>query len=280
MCRECGCDDPERSAQATVRHFHDHEHSPGPRSEDHHHHHDHGHEREEAQRRTLAVKRSLMELNDHLAQHNRIRFALDGVLVLNLMSSPGAGKTRLLELTLRDLADRLRMGVVVGDLETDNDARRLRQAGGPIISINTGTLCHLDADMVARAAEQLDLEKLDVLFVENVGNLVCPASFDLGEDLRVVLMSSTEGEDKPLKYPPAFKRADVVVLTKTDLANPNWCDLDVARENIRMVAPQAELIELSARTGEGLDAWYRFLLAHARKEAAPAPVGILDGAEI
>ena len=281
MCRDCGCSDPNRLAEVAHEHVHAHSH------DHHHHHHEHdlplplgeGSEREGAPgERTIAVERSLLELNDHLAMHNRERFEADGVLVLNLMSSPGAGKTRLLELTLGDLADRLRMGVIVGDLATDNDARRLRVSGAPVVSVNTGTMCHLEADMIARAASELELAGLDLLFIENVGNLVCPASFDLGESVRVVLMSVTEGEDKPLKYPPLFKRADLVLVTKTDLLAATGFDLLEARENIRRIAPQAEIIGLSARTGDGLDAWYRFLLKRMPQRQLAA--GIVDGAEI
>ena len=277
MCKDCGCSDPTRLAEAAHEHHHAHEHAH--RHHDHHHHHHHHHEGE-PDSQTIDVKRSLLELNDHLALHNRERFAEAGVLVLNLMSSPGAGKTRLLELTLGDLADRLRMAVIVGDLETDNDARRLRVSGAPVVSVNTGTMCHLEADMIGRAAAQLDLAELDVLFIENVGNLVCPASFDLGESLRVVLMSVAEGEDKPLKYPPMFKTADLVLLTKMDLVNATWFDLQAARENLRHVAPQAELIELSARKGSGLEDWYSFLLERAPRHAEAKPAGIVDGAEI
>ena len=268
MCRDCGCSDPERLAQ--VAHEHDHAHG----HEHHHHHHSHDGTPGE---RTIAVQRSLLELNDHLAMHNRERFEHEGLLVLNLMSSPGAGKTRLLELTLGDLASELKMGVIVGDLATDNDARRLRVSGAPVVSVNTGTMCHLEADMIARAASELDLAELDVLFIENVGNLVCPASFDLGEAVRVVLMSVTEGEDKPLKYPPLFKRADLVLVTKTDLLAATGFDLLEARENIRRIAPQAEIIGISARTGEGLDAWYRFLLERAPQREAATAAGIENG---
>lgn len=272
MCRDCGCSNPERLAQAAHEHHHEHAH-------EHSHEHHHEHDQEAARRRTIEVTQSLLELNDHLALHNRQWFARERVVALNLMSSPGAGKTQLLEATLSDLAGRLKMGVVVGDLETDNDARRLRGAGAPVVSISTGTMCHLEADMVGKAARELDTSLLDVLFIENVGNLVCPASFDLGESLRVVLMSVTEGEDKPLKYPPMFKRADVVLLTKIDLLAATGFDLHAACENIRRVAPQVRIISLSARSGEGLDAWYRYLLSHApQRELAPA--AIVDGAEI
>jgi hydrogenase nickel incorporation protein HypB len=258
MCRDCGCSDPERAEQLSEAHKHAHEHGhPHVHGEGHSHAHTHQ-DGDRADRR-LTIERSLTELNDHLAMHNRERFSREKVAVVNLMSSPGAGKTRLLELTLGDLAASLRMAVIVGDLATENDARRLRESGAPVVAITTGTMCHLEADMIGRACDEFDLASLDLLFIENVGNLVCPASFDLGEGLRVVLMSVTEGEDKPLKYPPMFKLADVVLVTKTDLTDAAGTDLASAIENIRQVAPQAQVIELSARTGDGLDDWYEFL---------------------
>jgi hydrogenase nickel incorporation protein HypB len=213
-----------------------------------------------------------MELNDHLAMHNRERFRREGVFVVNLMSSPGAGKTRLLEQTLDDLANTLQMAVITGDLQTDNDARRLANRGAPVVPVTTGTMCHLEADAVSRACADLDFSAIDVLFIENVGNLVCPASFDLGEDVRIVLLSVTEGEDKPLKYPPIFKLSDLVLITKSDLAEPAGFDRNSALEHIARVAPQAAVIEVSARTGSGLNQWYKFLLQRvaARFDIKPA----------
>ena len=259
MCRDCGCSDTSRIEELTHAHEHAHDHSHA------HDHHDHRHYAEADNlshnpRQTLTIGRSLVEMNDHLAMHNRERFQRDGVFVINLMSSPGAGKTRLLERTLSDLAGVLQMAVITGDLQTDNDARRLAGRGAPVIPVTTGTMCHLEADLVSNACAKLDLKSTDALFIENVGNLVCPASFDLGEEARVVLMSVTEGEDKPLKYPPMFKLADVVLLTKIDLAEPSGFDRETALANIAGVAPQAKLIELSARSGEGLNQWYKFLL--------------------
>ena len=258
MCRDCGCGNPERAGQLSDAHKHAHEHGH-PHAHGEGHSHAHTHQDDDRDERRLTIERSLTELNDHLAMHNRERFSRHKVTVVNLMSSPGSGKTRLLQLTLGDLAASLRMAVIVGDLATDNDARRLRESGAPVVSITTGTMCHLEADMIGRACDELDLASLDILFIENVGNLVCPASFDLGEGIRVVLMSVTEGEDKPLKYPPMFKLADVVLVTKTDLTDAAGIDLASAIRNIRQVAPQAQVIELSARTGDGLDDWYEFL---------------------
>lgn len=210
-------------------------------------------------RRLLDVQTSLLAANEDCAAKNRARFQQHGLTVFNLVSSPGAGKTALLVATLERLAGRLHAGVIVGDLATENDAARLRTTGAPVVQITTGTLCHLDAQMIDRAADMLDLAALDLLFIENVGNLVCPAEFDLGETRRVVLLSTTEGEDKPLKYPPIFRFADAVVISKMDLAHAVEFDLASARTNIRRVNPQATLFELSARTGEGMEEWGRWV---------------------
>lgn len=216
--------------------------------------------------RQVQVQKSLMSFNDRVAQENRQRFK--HCLVLNLVSSPGSGKTALLERTLRDLAGRWRSGVIVGDLATDNDARRLQATGVPSVQIATGTVCHLEAEMVARAAEGLELAALDLLVIENVGNLVCPAAWDLGEDLRVVLLSVTEGEDKPLKYPRIFKDADIVIINKTDIAEAVGFEREQALAHLRSVAPQAHVLELSARSGAGVEAWYACLEQALSKKRA------------
>lgn len=215
--------------------------------------------------RSVDLRVPLLEKNDILAERNRGYFLGRGLVALNLVSSPGAGKTTLLERTLDELGRELRCAVVVGDLETDNDGRRLHRPHAPVAQITTGTTCHLDAAMVGRAVESLDLDRVKLLFIENVGNLVCPASFDLGEQVRVVLLSTTEGEDKPLKYPPIFKSAHVVLLTKLDVADALGFRRDVAVNNIRRIAPQARILELSARTGEGVGAWYDYLRGLAVK---------------
>jgi hydrogenase nickel incorporation protein HypB len=212
-----------------------------------------------AERRTVAVRQNLLLKNDAQAHLNRALFRSGGLLAVNVLSSPGAGKTTLLQRTLTDLGARLPAAVVVGDLATDNDARRLRVPGVEAVQVTTGTVCHLEAAMVAKACQQLRLDGRRLLFIENVGNLVCPASYDLGEDLRVVLLSVTEGEDKPLKYPKIFKTADAVLVTKTDLASAASFDRAAALTNVRDIAPQAEVLELSARSGEGLAAWYAYL---------------------
>lgn len=209
--------------------------------------------------KSIDVRIPLLEKNDILAERNRGFFLGRGLVALNLVSSPGAGKTTLLERTLDDFGRETKCAVLVGDLETENDGRRLRRPYAPVAQITTGTTCHLDASMVARGVESIDLTGVKVLFIENVGNLVCPASFDLGEQVRVVLLSTTEGEDKPLKYPPIFKSAHVVVLTKIDVAQTLGFDCALAVANIRKIAPQARVIQLSARTGEGFGEWVDLL---------------------
>jgi hydrogenase nickel incorporation protein HypB len=211
------------------------------------------------ERWTVEIGEAVLGHNATLAAQNRRRFQEAGLRVLNLVSSPGSGKTALLERTLTDLQGRVAVGVIVGDLETDNDARRLRGKGAQVVQITTGGYCHLEASMVAQAADKLDLTALQVLVIENVGNLVCPAAYDLGEDTRVALLSVTEGEDKPLKYPVIFRNADVVIVTKMDLAEAVELDRDALRRNLCRAAPQARVIELSARTGAGMDAWYDLL---------------------
>ena len=207
------------------------------------------------QPRIVEVREGILKKNDQRARELRDEFRRQGVYVVSLVSSPGAGKTALLEKTLLALKDVRHVAALVGDLATDNDARRLGQTGVPVRQITTGTLCHLEAQMVADALEGWDLESLDVLFLENVGNLVCPSSYDLGEDLRVVLLSVTEGEDKPLKYPTIFNSADLAVITKMDLAEAVGFRRDEAHHNIREVRPGLEILETSARTGQGMEAW-------------------------
>ena len=248
-------------------HTHPHSHSHGHVHEHEHEHGDHGPSKghAESEHRTVEVRQAILSKNDRLAERNRGFFEARGLLVLNVLSSPGSGKTTLLRETVRSLTPKLKAGIVVGDLATDNDARRLRESGAPVVQITTGTVCHLEAEMVANAVRQMDLAGLQMLIIENVGNLVCPASYDLGEELRVVLLSVTEGEDKPLKYPPMFQAAHVVIISKMDLAQPCGFDRDAALANLRRVAPQAQVFELSARTGQGLESWTEFLLNRRRE---------------
>ena len=212
-------------------------------------------------RRTVDLQVRILDENDRRAADNRAFFRERGIRALNFVSSPGSGKTTLLQRTLGALASEIGTAVLVGDLETANDAQRLRRPGVPVAQITTGGTCHLDAGMIARGLAALPLDGVRLLFIENVGNLVCPASFDLGENRRITLVSCTEGEDKPLKYPPMFSSAHAVILTKIDVAAAMEFDLDLARTNIRRAAPQAEVFELSARTGQGFDAWLAYLRA-------------------
>ena len=214
-----------------------------------------------AQTRLVQVRQHVLKENDVAARGLRQRFHEAGVHVVSLVSSPGAGKTSFLEKTLTLLRERYRVAALVGDLATDNDAHRLARSGVPVRQITTGAVCHLEAPMVESALLGWKLDELDYLFVENVGNLVCPASYDLGETLRLVLMSVTEGEDKPLKYPTIFNTADVAVLTKIDMADAAEFDRAAACRNIEAVRPGMEVLEVSAKTGAGMEAWLRFLEA-------------------
>lgn len=208
----------------------------------------------------ITVLKSLLSANDHEAAHNREHFDHHGVLALNLMSSPGSGKTLLLEATIEALKDEFRIAVIEGDLETENDAARIRAKGVPAVQITTGSACHLDAHMVHGALHHLNLENIDILFIENVGNLVCPASFDLGQHRNITLLSVTEGDDKPAKYPVMFRAADLVLLTKTDLLSV-LDDFDPARAEdcLRKLANPAPALRLSARNKDGLTAWFDWL---------------------
>jgi hydrogenase nickel incorporation protein HypB len=219
--------------------------------------------------RIVEVREGILKKNDLLARELRARFREAGVYVVSLVSSPGAGKTELLQRTLSELKATRRVAALVGDLATERDAQRLARAGVPVRQIVTGTVCHLEAEMVSRALDGWDLAALDLLFVENVGNLVCPSSYDLGEDLRVVLHAVTEGEDKPLKYPTIFNSADLAVITKIDLAQAVGFDRAEAYRNIREVRAEAAILETSARSGEGMADWLR-LLAEGRRSAAEA----------
>ncbi|MCX8155479.1 MAG: hydrogenase nickel incorporation protein HypB [Verrucomicrobiae bacterium] len=258
MCKDCGC-----SAGGPVQingqpmnpptdPGHGHGHPQAPLA------HAHG-QGEAIAPHHVEVHQSLLEKNDRYAERNRGFFQAKKWLVLNMLSSPGSGKTTLVQKTAEHLRGRLRVGVIVGDLATDNDAARLRAAGIPVVQITTGTLCHLEAEMVGRALSQLESTPLDILIIENVGNLVCPAAYDLGEHLRAVLLSVTEGEDKPLKYPPVFHSAHAALVTKMDLAEATAFDRERALANLRRISHHARVFELSARTGQGMEEWCDFL---------------------
>lgn len=220
--------------------------------------------------RLVEVRRNLLKENDVIARALRERFRAAGVFVVSLVSSPGSGKTTFLEKTLSRLQPRYRVRALVGDLATDNDAARLARSQAPVKQITTGTLCHLEAQMVEKALLDWDLEQMDFLFIENVGNLVCPSSYDLGENLRLVLMSVTEGEDKPQKYPTIFNSADVVVITKDDLAAAVEFDWQAARRSIESVRPGIEIFRLSAKTGVGLEPYLDFLAQRMSEQRALA----------
>ncbi len=273
MCGTCGCSDPNNEvtlkdpatgAMSVLRmghdhsrtHGHDHDHG---HSHDHgHHHHDHSHSHE-GKGRVISLEQAVLAENDMNAMRNRGWFEGRGILALNLVSSPGAGKTTLLEETIKALAGAVEIAVIEGDQMTSNDADRIHAAGAKALQINTGAGCHLEADMVASAAKQLNPGEGAVLMIENVGNLVCPALFDLGERMKVAIVSTTEGDDKPLKYPHMFRASEVVLVNKIDLAP--YVDFDPERmaANIKSVNPQAKIFMLSARTGEGMQAWLDFL---------------------
>lgn len=281
MCETCGCSQrgpygidgtpaDEVKSPLLAKEAADHHHGHGPGDEPHHHHHhdhshphshdhDHGHVH-------LDVNQAVLAQNDRLAERNRGCFQGLGLTVLNMVSSPGAGKTTLLQKTLEMLKGRLRAAVIVGDLATDNDAARLRATEVPVVQVTTGTLCHLEAEMISRAIGKLDLKNLDLVIIENVGNLVCPASFDLGEDTRITLLSVTEGEDKPLKYPPIFQAADAAIVTKCDLADAVEFNREEALANLRQVSPKAKVFETSAKTGAGMDAWVDYLVERREKK--------------
>jgi hydrogenase nickel incorporation protein HypB len=223
----------------------------------------------------LDIHDKVLAANDCMALHNRGHFARRGILALNLMGSPGAGKTAIVEATSSALKGRARLGAVSGDLATDRDARRLRQAGVPALTITTGSACHLDAAMVHRALDSFRSAALDIFVIENVGNLVCPAIYDLGQAANVVALSVTEGEDKPLKYPPIFRAADLVLLTKIDLL-PHLSGLSVAafEESLSHVMPEPRIIPISARTGEGISDWIDWITDRlAASSAVPSPQG-------
>jgi hydrogenase nickel incorporation protein HypB len=217
--------------------------------------------------RIVEVRQGILKKNDLLAHGLRRRFEASNVFVVNLVSSPGAGKTTFLQATLTALHAGCRVAALVGDLATERDAERLGRSGAPVRQIVTGTVCHLEAEMVGSALADWDLAALDYLFIENVGNLVCPASYDLGENLRVVLLSVTEGEDKPLKYPTIFSGTDLAILTKMDIAEAVGFDREEAHRNIQEVRPGLEVLETSARSGLGMEAWLAKLDELARRRS-------------
>ena len=251
MCKTCGCEEADLPAEAA--HHHEHGHAP-----------DHDHRQGTGQGgRILKLERAVLAKNDELAEQNRAWLAGRRVVALNLLSAPGAGKTALLERTLRDLRGEFPIHVIEGDQATDHDARRIQDAGGRVVQINTGAGCHLDAAMVARALEELDPPPGSVLFIENVGNLVCPALFDLGERAKVVVCSVTEGDDKPAKYPHVFRASSLLLLNKIDLLPYVPFDAERCLQFARQANASLQVVRLSAARGDGLADWYAWLREQA-----------------
>ncbi len=279
MCTVCGCGDGETKIEGHDHaHDHHHGHSHGhEHSHDHAHSHTHEHHHADganhdygqgpahahapgmSQKRMVQIEQDILGKNNQYAAGNRQQFEAKGILVLNLVSSPGSGKTTLLTRSIGDLKSNSEIAVIEGDQQTANDAERIRETGIPAIQINTGKGCHLDAHMVGHAVENLELKEKSLLFIENVGNLVCPAAFDLGEAHKVAILSVTEGEDKPLKYPDMFHAADLMILNKTDLLPYLDFDVDKCIEYARRVNPDIEVIQLSAKSGDGLSDWYSWI---------------------
>lgn len=262
MCDTCGCGQPGNEVRILKpgdemqeqNHHHEHNH-------DHSHDHDHDHDHHHHGPSRVNVEEDILGRNNLLAERNRGYFEARKIKVFNLVSSPGSGKTSLLERTIRELGKDQEFFIVEGDQQTMNDAERIKSAGAPVVQVNTGQGCHLDAEMVNKAMKELELTDNSILMIENVGNLVCPAMFDLGESKRVVIMSVTEGEDKPQKYPYMFQTSDLCIINKTDLLPYVDFDLARAKEYALQVNHHLTFIELSAKTGEGMDQWYAWIRA-------------------
>lgn len=252
MCGTCGCGQEDQVTFSKPgeenHHHHNHDHQ-------HDHNHDHHHHKE------IQLEIDVLSKNNMLAERNRGYFEALNILALNLVSSPGSGKTSLLERTITSMKGELDMFIIEGDQQTSNDAERINKAGAPVIQVNTGNGCHLDAHMVNHATKELQPGNGSVLFIENVGNLVCPSMFDLGESKRVVIISVTEGEDKPIKYPTMFESSQICIINKTDLLPYVDFDVEKTKEYARRVNPNIEFIELSVKSGEGMDGWYDWLKA-------------------
>ena len=277
MCDTCGCGNPGEKAIIRVpgeelskeednlhedEHYHSHPHSHDHNSDHHHHHHkgdDHDHDHQGSIKKIVSVETDILHANNLMAERNRGLFEAKNLTAINLMSSPGSGKTTLLERTINELKDKLQFSVIEGDQQTMNDAERIKVTGVPVVQVNTGNGCHLDAEMINRAVKRLNPENDSLIMIENVGNLVCPSLFDLGEGYRVVIMSVTEGEDKPLKYPNMFRSADLCILNKCDLLPYLDYDISKAIEFGHRVNPHLQFIELSAKSGEGINEWYQWL---------------------
>jgi len=268
MCTVCGCGEGETTIEGHDHHHHEHPH-------DEHHHHEHGEHTHDygqgaahahapglSQSRMVQIEQDILSKNNQYADANRRYFSEHGILCLNLVSSPGSGKTTLLSETIKAMSDQFSVAVIEGDQQTALDADRIRKSGAKAVQINTGKGCHLDAHMVGHAKGDLQLSRGSMLFIENVGNLVCPAAFDLGEAAKVVILSVTEGADKPLKYPDMFHAASLMILNKTDLLPYVDFDVDACCEYARRINPGIKIVQLSATTGEGMQQWYDWISAH------------------
>ncbi len=277
MCDSCGCGHPGEKATIRVpgeeltgrqdnqhehehehehEHYHSHPHKYNPNGEHHYQDHDDYH------KRTISVETDILYANNLIAERNRGLFEAKNITAINFMSSPGAGKTALLERTIMELKDAVKFFVIEGDQQTMNDAERIKITGVPVVQVNTGNGCHLDAEMIRRAVKKLSPDDDSIIMIENVGNLVCPSLFDLGEESRVVIMSVTEGEDKPLKYPNMFQSASLCIINKTDLLPYLDYNISKAIEYTHQVNVKLQLLKLSVKTGEGMDEWYEWLQEH------------------
>jgi len=269
MCTTCGCSDTANSRVTNLESGqtdeNSHSHADHSHDGDHHHHHDHEHpDHKHEHGTTIPIEQAILAKNDRLAERNRGWFLGKNIIALNLVSSPGSGKTTLLERTIQDLKHNIHISVIEGDQETLNDAERIRKTGCPVVQINTGAGCHLEADMLARGLEALQPQSNSLVLIENVGNLVCPALFDLGEHAKVVILSVTEGEDKPLKYPHMFKNATTMILNKIDLLPYLRFDVTKCLEFAHRVNPGLQVFQVSASTGEGLQNWYGWVTSQIK----------------
>lgn len=267
MCENCGCASGENEVKITAPgeenndHSHDHDHGDHHHDHPHDHNHDHGHEHghDHSHGRLVQVETDILGKNNLLAERNKGFFEAKNVIALNLMSSPGSGKTTLLEKTITELVNEIDISVIEGDQQTLNDANRIKNAGAPVIQINTGNGCHLDSEMINNAVKKLELKDNSILFIENVGNLVCPSLFDLGESKRVVIISTTEGEDKPIKYPNMFAGADICIINKIDLLPYLDFNMEECKKYALQVNPNLEFIEVSAKSMEGMENWFKWI---------------------
>ncbi len=259
MCGTCGCSNGENSISIqnpveVKAHQHDHSHG-----HNHHHHHGEGHSHDHHHKTVLEVEQDILQHNEVMAARNKGYFEAKNIFAINLVSSPGSGKTTLLERTLTDLKDVIPFYVIEGDQQTLNDANRIAAIEIPVIQINTGKGCHLESDMVYDAVKKLDIQDNSILMIENVGNLVCPSMFNLGESKRVVIISTTEGEDKPIKYPDMFHTSDICIINKIDLLPYVNIDIEKLKQYAMKVNPNLQFFEISATTGEGMGEWYKWL---------------------